>query len=99
MALSGSILELLGVILVARVIILSAPGLHLEAPGAPYGHIFWFWQRFYRKYENHTKTWVFQWFFNDFRGPEGITINEKSEKIDPGVLWNAKKPGRVCRIG
>ena len=42
------------------------------------------------------------WFFNDFRGPEGIEISEKSEKIEPGVFWNAQKPpgmGRIDRIG
>ena len=79
-----------------------APSLHFESPGAPHGHFFWIWQRFYQKYENHAKTYVFFWFFNDFRGPEGIKINEKSGKIEPGVFLNAPKPpgmGRIDRIG
>ena len=28
--------------------------------------------------------------FYDFKGSEGIKIDEQSEKMEPGVLWNKK---------
>ena len=41
----------------------------------------------------------FLWFFMDFKGLEGIKIDEKSEKIEPGAIRNTKKSPGIARIG
>ena len=55
-ALLGLKLELRGLILLPRWIVLGAPGLHFEGPGAPRGSILSILHPNCRMYDNHGKT-------------------------------------------
>ena len=85
----GLILDSPGIIVVPWESDLGGPGLHFKSPGAPHGYIFFDLAAILLKMQKSHKNLVFLWFFNDFKSPEGRKINEKPEKIEPGVFGNA----------
>ena len=92
-------MDLPGVIVAPEGIVWSGLGPHFERLGTPQDNFFQSWQRFCLKYENNGKTWVFPWFFNDLRSPEGVKMSGKPERIKPGGFWNTRGSSGMRKIG